>query len=140
MLLTRGQELKGDRMSTVKEVELEATELLKELSEANASTASMNLIPDLDDEASEKYVVGSLNLYTVISVLKKTKDIFGDDEFIELVKDWDKLVLVPFVKGCKKLLELHPEAEVASQVTSTGQNDITTFSLNQQMSKMLFTK
>ena len=140
MLLIRGQELKGDRMSTVKEVELGATELLKELSGANASTASMNLIPDLDDEAFEKYLVGSLNLYTVIAVLKKTKDVFGDEEFVKLVKDWDKLVLVPFVKGCKKLLELHPEAEIVSQVTSTGQNDITTFGINQQMSKVLLTK
>ena len=140
MLLIRGQELKGDRMSTVKEVELEATELLNELKDANKSTASMNLIPDLDDEASEKYLVGSLNLYTVIAVLKKTKNIFDDEEFIKLVKDWDNLVLVPFVKGCKKLLELHPEAEIASQLTSTGQNDIMTFGLIQQMSKMLLTK
>lgn len=140
MLLIRGQELKGDRMPTVKEVELGATELLKELNEVNKSTASMNLIGDLDDEASKKYLVGSLNLYTVIAVLKKARDVFGDDELIELVKDWDNLVLVPFAKGCKKLLELHPEAEIVSQVTSTGQNDITTFGLNQQMSKILLTK
>ena len=140
MLLIRGQELKGDRMPTVEEVELEATKLFNELTEVNKSTASMNLVYDLDSEASKKYLVGSLNLYTVITVLKKTRDVFGDDEFIELAKDWDKLVLVPFAKGCKKLLELHPEAEIASQVTSTGQNDIMTFGLNQEMSKILFTK
>ena len=127
-------------MPTVEEVELGASELLKELSEVNKSTASVNLIGDLDDEASKKYLVGSLNLYTVIAVLKKTRDVFGDDEFVGLIKDWDKLVLVPFAKGCKKLLELHPEAEIVSQVTSTGQDDVMTFGLNQQMSKILFTK
>ena len=140
MLLIRGQELKGDRMSSVEKTELEVTKLFDELKGMNESTASMSLVNDLDNDALSKYLVGSLNLYTVIAVLKKTKDVFGDDEFIELVKDWDKLVLVPFVKGCKKLLELHPDAEIVSQVTSTGQNDIMTFGLNQEMSKILFTK
>ena len=59
------------------------------------------------DEEKDKYVVGSMNIFTCGMWCKATdKDVFPSDvDWIKIVDDWNNMVVLPHAESLKKFIE-----------------------------------
>ena len=105
-------------MSTVKDLEVKAVPIFKEVNEMTNDSA-IRKMTDLPDEEKDKYVVGSMNIFTSGMWCKATdKDVFPSDvEWIKIVDDWNNLVVLPHAESLKKFIEAHPDCDISQQCT-----------------------
>lgn len=107
-------------MSTVKDLEVKAVPIFNEVKEMTNDSAVHKMIK-LPDEEKDKYVVGSMNIFTSGMWCKATdKDVFPSDvDWIKIVDDWNNMVVLPHAESLKKFIEAHPDCDIPQQVTGT---------------------
>lgn len=105
-------------MKTVKDLEFKATEVFKEINKLTEHSALSNLA-ELEKEEQKKYSVGTLNIFTCGAWCKKIdKEIFpSDKEWIEIVDDWNNIVVLPFAESLRRFIKLHPDFDIPQQFT-----------------------
>lgn len=105
-------------MSTVKDLEVKAVPIFNEVKEMTNDSA-VHKMAELPDEEKDKYVVGSMNIFTCGMWCKATdRDVFPSDvEWIKIVDDWNNLVVLPHAESLKKFIEAHPDCDIPQQVT-----------------------
>lgn len=105
-------------MSTVKDLEVKALPIFNEVREMTKDSVVQKM-SELPDEEKDKYVVGSMNIFTCGMWCKATdKDVFPSDvEWIKIVDDWNNLVVLPHAESLKKFIEAHPDCDIPQQVT-----------------------
>ena len=105
-------------MSTVKDLEVKAVPIFNEVKEMTNDSAVHKMIK-LPDEEKDKYVVGSMNIFTSGMWCKATdKDVFPSDvDWIKIVDDWNNMVVLPHAESLKKFIEAHPDCDIPQQMT-----------------------
>ena len=105
-------------MSTVKDLEVKAVPIFKEVKEMTNDSA-VKKMTELPDEEKDKYTVGSMNIFTSGMWCKATdKDVFPSDvDWIKIVDDWNNMVVLPHAESLKKFIEAHPDCDIPQQVT-----------------------
>lgn len=105
-------------MTTVKDLEVKAVPIFNEVKEMTNGSA-VHKMAELPDEEKDKYVVGSMNIFTNGMWCKATdKDVFPSDvDWIKIVDDWNNMVVLPHAESLKKFIEAHPDCDIPQQVT-----------------------
>lgn len=106
-------------MKTVKDLECKAVDVFKEIDKLTKHSA-LTILSELDEEEQQKYSVGSLNIFTCGAWCKEIdKESFpSDKEWIEIVDDWNNMVVLPFAESLRRFIKLHPDFDIPQQLTA----------------------
>ena len=106
-------------MTTVKDLECKAVDVFKEVDKLTKHSALSGL-SELDEEEQQKYSVGTLNLFTCGAWCKEIakEDFASDKEWIEIVDDWNNMVVLPFAESLRRFIKLHPDFDIPQQFTA----------------------
>lgn len=105
-------------MTTVKDLDCKAIDVFKEVEELTKESA-MSKFDRLPKDEKGDYSVGSLNIFTCGMWCKKVdqKDFPSDKEWISIVDDWNKTVVLPHAESLRRFIKLHPDFDIPQQMT-----------------------
>lgn len=105
-------------MKTVKDLECKAVEVFKEVEELTRESA-ISKFDRLPQNEKDNYTVGSLNIFTCGMWCKNVgkKDFPSDKEWVEIVDDWNKTVVLPHAESLRRFIKLHPDFDIPQQMT-----------------------
>lgn len=106
-------------MKTVKDLECKAVDVFEEINKLTKHSA-FSTLSELDEDEQKKYSVGTLNIFTCGTWCKEidTESFSSDKEWIEIVDDWNNMVVLPFAESLRRFIKLHPDFDIPHQLTS----------------------
>lgn len=105
-------------MTSVKDLDCSAINVFKEIEELTKESA-VSKLNKLSKDEKDNYAVGSLNIFTCGMWCKNIdqKDFPSDKEWINIVDDWNKTVVLPHAESLRRFIKLHPDFDIPQQVT-----------------------